>query len=94
MRYHLFTFYQYYPSGGLGDYTGSFDTFAEADSVGQASAFDYYDILVQNEAGNLTVASPETNPEEDPAPLFEVVGMYLFDLDEESLARYDEGSTG
>jgi hypothetical protein len=35
MRHHLFTGQNYYPSAGLDDYSGSFDTFDEAVAEGK-----------------------------------------------------------
>lgn len=43
-RYLLFEYYQYYPGGGIGDMTNSFETIEEAVEAAKNSKYDYQDI--------------------------------------------------
>jgi len=57
MRYHLFSYDGYYPSGADQDYRGSFDSPAEAQAFLDAQKYGYdVDVLmIQNAEGNLEV---------------------------------------
>lgn len=50
--YHLFGYFDYYPSGGMGDYLGSYETVAEVlSAVANRSAgtgYDNYDVAVEH----------------------------------------------
>jgi hypothetical protein len=44
-KYILFQYDQYYPSGGLGDIRGSFDTLEEAKEYAVKHRHDYNDVV-------------------------------------------------
>ena len=44
-KYILFQFETYYPSGGLGDITDSYDTLAEAQAAAEKSPQDYNEVV-------------------------------------------------
>jgi hypothetical protein len=52
-RYHLFCMDFYYPSGGLGDYKGSFDTAEDAFKAGHAMRHDFFEVVTQDADGDL-----------------------------------------
>lgn len=44
-KYILFQYHQYYPGGGLGDITDSFDTLEEARTKAVEKYYDYNEIV-------------------------------------------------
>lgn len=47
--YHLFGYYDYYPSGGLGDYIDSFDRIEDAKTKAASRDYDNYEVVVQRD---------------------------------------------
>lgn len=53
-KFHVFTFNEYYPNGGINDYVGSFKTLAEAKITASArGGRDYCNIVETQEDGSL-----------------------------------------
>lgn len=44
-RYAMFAYDVYYPSGGWGDFKGSYDTIEEAETAGKNSGCDNFDVV-------------------------------------------------
>ena len=54
-KFHVFTCDQYYPSGGLSDLVGSFETEEKAIEVAKESRYDYAEVVTVDSAGDLYV---------------------------------------
>jgi hypothetical protein len=53
-RFHLFSYYTYYPAGGMGDYCGTFDSPEEAaDYIRSGEYRDSWHMAQVNERGEL-----------------------------------------
>ncbi len=53
--YYVFTFYDYYPSGGMNDYDGKFETLVEAREYIQRMDPENWQIVKLDDSGGLGV---------------------------------------
>lgn len=60
-RYLLFEYDQYYPGGGIGDMTNSFDTLDEAIDAADESEYDYQEVYDRIEGVRLILIKKNNN---------------------------------